>query len=72
MKVLYLESNENKNSGKELNKIEARFAEGKQKINSLKIKPKNVRMSKGNLIIQSKQSWNIKKWIFGKLMSFIF
>ena len=29
MKVLYLESNENKNSGKDLNKIEARFAEGK-------------------------------------------
>ena len=27
MKVLYLGSNEKKNSGKELNKIEARFAE---------------------------------------------
>ena len=29
MKVLYLGSNEKKNSGKELNKIEARFAERK-------------------------------------------
>ena len=38
MKVLYLGSNEKKNSGKDLNKIEARFAEGKQKMNSLKIK----------------------------------
>ena len=38
MKVLYLESNENKNSKKDLNNIEAKFAEGKQKINGLKIK----------------------------------
>ena len=29
MKVLYLGSNENKNSGKYLNKIEVRFDEGK-------------------------------------------
>ena len=29
MKVLYLGSNEDKNSGKDLNKIQARFAEGK-------------------------------------------
>ena len=29
MKVLYLGSNEKKNSGKDRNKIEARFAEGK-------------------------------------------
>ena len=36
MKVLYLGSNEEKNSGKDLNKIEAKFAEGKQKMNSLK------------------------------------
>ena len=28
MKVLYLGSNEKKNSGKDINKIEARFAEG--------------------------------------------
>ena len=38
MKVLCLGSNGKKNSGKDLNKIEARFAERKQKINSLKIK----------------------------------
>ena len=38
MKVRYLGSNENKNSGKGLSKIESRFAEGKQKMNSLKIK----------------------------------
>ena len=29
MKVLYLESTEKENSGKDLNKIEARFAGGK-------------------------------------------
>ena len=29
MKVLYLESNEKKNSGKDLNKIETSFAKGK-------------------------------------------
>ena len=29
MKVLYLGSNDKKNSGKDLSKIEARFAEGK-------------------------------------------
>ena len=38
MKVLYLGSNENKNSEKDLNKIETRFAERKKKMNSLKIK----------------------------------
>ena len=38
MKVLYLEISEKKNSGKDLNKIEVRFAEGKQKMNSSKIK----------------------------------
>ena len=37
-KWIYLGSNEKKNSGKDLNKIEAIFAEGKQKMNSLKIK----------------------------------
>ena len=38
MKVLYLGRNEKKNAGKELKKNEARFAERKQKVNSLKIK----------------------------------
>ena len=38
MKVFYLGSNEKKNSGKDLKKIEASFAEMKYKINSLKIK----------------------------------
>ena len=38
MKVLYLGSNEQKNSGKELKKIEQRLAEKKSKMNSLKIK----------------------------------
>ena len=38
MKVLYLESNEKKSSGKDLNKTEVRFAEGKYKMDSLKIK----------------------------------
>ena len=38
MKVLYLGSNEQKNSGKELKKIEPRLAEKKSKMNSLKIK----------------------------------
>ena len=38
MKVLNFGSNEKKISGKYLNKIEATFAEGKQKMNSLEIK----------------------------------
>ena len=38
MKVLYLGSNETKNAGKELNKIETRFAEKKKEMSSLKIK----------------------------------
>ena len=38
MKVLYLGSTKKKNSGKDLNKIEARFAEENQKMDSLKIK----------------------------------
>ena len=38
MKVIYLESNEKKNSEKDLNKIEVRFGEEKQKMNCLKIK----------------------------------
>ena len=28
-------------------------------------------MLKGNLIIWSKQRWNIKKWIFGKFINFL-
>ena len=38
MKAPYLGYNEKKNSVKDLNKIEKRFAEEKQKMNSLKIK----------------------------------
>ena len=38
MKILYLGSNEDKNSGKGQNKIEARFAERKSKRKSLKVK----------------------------------
>ena len=38
MKVIHLESNEKKNLEKDLNKIEARFDEGKQKMNCLKVK----------------------------------
>ena len=38
MKVLYLASSEKTNSGKDLSKIEARLAESKQKMSSLKIK----------------------------------
>ena len=38
MKVLYLGGNEKKSSGKDLNKIEVRFAEEKEKMKSLKIK----------------------------------
>ena len=69
MKALCLGSNEKKNSGKELYKIEARFAERKYKINSLKI---IVKMLKGNLIIWSKYRRNIERWIFGKLMNVTF
>ena len=42
MKVLYLGSNEKKNSGKELNKIEARFAESNQKMNNNNIIIKTI------------------------------
>ena len=40
--VFYLGGNEKKNSGEELSKIEARFADRKQKMNSLKIQCRNV------------------------------
>ena len=38
MKALFLGGNEEKNLGKDLNKIEANFAEGNQKMNRFKIK----------------------------------
>ena len=38
MKLLYLGSDEKENSGKYLNKIEARFGKEKWKMNNLKIK----------------------------------
>ena len=38
MEILHLGSSEKKNSEADLNKIEARFGEWKQKMNSLKIK----------------------------------
>ena len=47
-------SREKKNSEKDLNKIEARFAQGKQKMNSLKIKLKKCRIVKGKLNMWSK------------------
>ena len=67
--LLYLGSNEKKNSRKELNKIEARLAEWKQKMNSLKL---NVKMLKGILIIQSKCRCYTETCILGKLMSLTF
>ena len=47
--MLYLGSNENKNSEKDLNKIEAGFAKGKQKMNSLKTKLQKCYNVKGKL-----------------------
>ena len=52
---------------KNKDKIEARFAERKQKMNSL-----NIKMLKENLLIWSKYRQNIEKWIFGKLISLTF
>ena len=52
---------------KSKDKIEARFAERKQKMNSL-----NIKMLKENLLIWSKYRQNIEKWIFGKLISLTF
>ena len=49
MKVLYLGSNEIKSSGKFLNKIQARLAKEKQKINTLKIKLRKCYYVKGKL-----------------------
>ena len=60
-------SDEEKNSGKELEKIE--ICCRKQKMNCLK---KNVKTLKENLIIWSKYRRNIDKWILGKLTSLIF
>ena len=58
MSVLYLGSNEKKMQEQNKDKTEARFAEGKKKMNSLKI---NVKMLKSILIIWSKYRWNIVK-----------
>ena len=69
MMILYLGSNEKKNSGQELNKIEARLAERKQKMNGLKIKCQNVKRKLNNM---EQYKWNIEKQIFGKLMSLTF
>ena len=44
-----LGSNEKKNSGTELNKIEARLAERMQQMNSLKIKCKNFERKLNNM-----------------------
>ena len=52
---------------KNKDKIEARFAERKQKMNSL-----NIKMLKENLLIWSKYRQNIEKWIFGRLISLTF
>ena len=59
-----LGSNEKKNAEKHMNKIEATFAEGKQKMNSYRnVKSyKNVNMINGNLIIWSTDyRWTIEK-----------
>ena len=54
MKVLYLGKNEKKNSGNYLSKIESRFPEVKQKMNSLKMKVlylgKNEKKNSGNYL----------------------
>ena len=49
MEVPCLGRNEKKNSEKDLNKIEARFAEGTWKISSLKIKLQKHYNAKGKL-----------------------
>ena len=49
MKVFPLGSNENEKSRNDLNKIEARFTIGKQKMNSLKIKLQKCQNVKGKL-----------------------
>ena len=54
---------------KNKDKIEARFAERKQKMNSLKIKCQNVKKKLNNM---EKYRSNIEKWIFGKLISLTF
>ena len=68
MKELYLRSNEKKNSGKERNKIEARLADRKQEMNSLKI----AKILKWNLTTWGKYRSSVEKWISGKLMSLTF
>ena len=68
MKVLNLGSNKKKKSGKDLIKIEGRFAEGKQRVNSLEVVLQTVTMVNGKLIIWSKHRWNIGKCILRKFM----
>ena len=53
MKELHLESNEKKNSKKDLKKIKF-AAKGEQEINSSENKLKNLKMLKGNLITCTK------------------
>ena len=62
MKVLYLGSNEKKNPGKEMNKIEARFSKRKQKSNSLKVKCENVRRKLNNMQQVQIEYWKMYIW----------
>ena len=72
MKEIHLGNNEKKNSEKYLNKIEAGFSKGKQRMNNLNINLQKCQHFKRKLIIWSKCRWNIEKWILKKLMSLIF
>ena len=62
MKVLYLGSNEKKNSGKDLTRLKQQgLLKGSRKWIVWKKSYKNVRILKGNLIIWRKYKWNIEK-----------
>ena len=69
MKVLYSGSDEKKNSGKEMNKIEARLAERKQEMNILKINFQNVKMELNDMQqvqmeYREMNIWNVNEFNF--------
>ena len=59
MKVFCFGSNEQKNSGKELNKIEVIFSERKQKISSFKIKCQKVKRKLNSMVQVQMEYWEM-------------
>ena len=69
MKILYLGSNETKFEEKKWTKLKQGLLKRSRKWINWKY---NVKMLKGNLIIWSKNRWNIEKLVFENLMGLNF